>query len=130
MINPYEAEIVANLDRAEESLQAARVLQTGGYCDFAASRAYYGAFYAATAAVLQEGLQFSQHKGVIAAIHQRFVKTGRLEKQLGKDLNWLFELRSIADYGETRHVPPDEAQKAIAAAAAFISRIKEILGRS
>lgn len=34
MINPDEAEIVANLDRAEESLQAARVLQTGVYCDF------------------------------------------------------------------------------------------------
>lgn len=129
MINPYEAEIVANLERAEESIQAARVLQAAGYFDFAASRAYYGAFYAATAAVLQEGLQFSQHKGVIAAIHQRFVKPGRLDKQSGKDLNWLFELRSIADYGETRHVPPEEAEKAVEAAVDFLIRIKEILGR-
>jgi uncharacterized protein (UPF0332 family) len=123
-------EIAANLERAEESVQAARVLAAAGHCDFAASRAYYAAFYAATAALLCEGLEFSRHAGVIAAVHQQFVRTGKLDRQYGRDLNWLFELRSIGDYGETRHVPPDDADKAIAAAAAFLRAVKEMLGRS
>ncbi|MBI4639471.1 MAG: HEPN domain-containing protein [Candidatus Tectomicrobia bacterium] len=125
----YEQEIVANLERAEESVQAARVLMAAGHFDFAASRAYYAVFYAATAALLAEGLEFSKHTGVIAAIHQNFVRTGKLDRQLGRDLNWLFELRNIGDYGETRHVPPDNAEKAIEAAEAFLHAIKELLGR-
>jgi len=48
-------EITANLERAEQSIQAARQLASGGYYDFAASRAYYAAFYAATAVLLNEG---------------------------------------------------------------------------
>lgn len=80
----YEPELVANLERAEESIRAAKLLFGAGHFDFAASRAYYAAFYAATAATLDEGLRFSQHKGVITATHQRFIKTGRLDKKFGK----------------------------------------------
>ena len=87
-----EEEISANLERADQSLQAAQDLALKGYFDFAASRAYYAAFYGATAALLNEGLDFSKHSGVIASIHQRFVKTGKLKVELGKDLNWLFEM--------------------------------------
>jgi uncharacterized protein (UPF0332 family) len=111
----YEPEIVAKLERAEESVQAARVLMTAGHFDFAASRAYYAVFYAATAALLAEGLEFSTHRGMIATIHQKFVKTGKLDRQLGRDLNWLFELRNVGDYGEMRHVPPNDTAKAIEA---------------
>jgi len=88
----HAVEIEANMERAEQSIAAARKLALEGYFDFAASRAYYGAFYAATALLLNEGLEFGKHSGVIASIHQLFVRTGRLEKNLGKDLNWLFEL--------------------------------------
>lgn len=100
-----------------------------GHCDFAAARAYYAVFYAATAALLGEQVEFSKHSGVIAAIHQRFVKTGKLAVKHGKDLNWLFELRGIGDYGETRHVPQEDAARAIEAAEAFVNAMKKILGR-
>ena len=46
----FEPEIMANLQRAEESLRAAQLLYEAGHWDFAAARAYYAAFYAATAA--------------------------------------------------------------------------------
>jgi len=125
----YEREIIANLERAEQSIQAAQMLAAAGYSDFAASRAYYAAFYAATAALLHEGFEFSKHSGVIAYVHRQFVRTGRLAKQHGQDLNWLFELRSIGDYGEIRHVASEEAEKAIRAATAFLQAIKGMLGK-
>ncbi|MCP5106260.1 MAG: HEPN domain-containing protein [bacterium] len=40
-------EISANLERAEQSIQAAQELAKSGYYDISASRSYYGAFYAA-----------------------------------------------------------------------------------
>lgn len=127
MTSKYAEEIAANLERAEQSIEAARKLASERYYDFAASRAYYSVFYAATAILLQEGLEFQKHSSVIAAIHQRFVKTGKLDKEFGKDLNWLFELRSVGDYGVTIHVPQQEAEKAIAAAERFLLTIRDMI---
>jgi uncharacterized protein (UPF0332 family) len=67
-------EIAANIERADKSIQASRQLCQSGFYDYAASRAYYSAFYAATALLLAEGLDFSKHSGVIASIHKQFVK--------------------------------------------------------
>jgi uncharacterized protein (UPF0332 family) len=63
-------------------------------------------------------------------VHQRLVNTGKLPRQRGRDLNWLFELRAIGDYGETRHVPETDAEQAIEAAAGFLQAIKALIGRS
>jgi uncharacterized protein (UPF0332 family) len=124
---PHADEIAANLERAEQSIQAARQLASGGYYDFAASRAYYAAFYAATAVLLSEELEFSKHSAVIASIHQRYVKTGKLSKEQGKSLNWLFELRNVGDYGGTAHVSRSQVEQAIQAAEGFLLAIKSLL---
>jgi uncharacterized protein (UPF0332 family) len=129
MMPDRELEIAANLERAEQSIQAARDLAGKGYYDFAASRAYYAAFYGATAILLNEGLDFSKHSGVIASIHQRFVKTGKLSKKHGKDLNWLFEIRSVGDYGGTVHVSALQAEQAIQVAESFLKSVKSLLNR-
>ncbi len=123
----YEREIAANLERAEKSIQAATELAVSGFYDFAASRAYYAAFYAATAVLLDEGLEFSKHSGVIASIHQRLVKTGKLDKEQGKELNWLFELRNVGDYGVTIHVSQQDAERAVQVAESFLRVIKSLL---
>jgi len=123
----YTAEIQANLQRAEKAIEAAEKLLSDGYFDFVASRAYYAAFYAATALLLKEGLEFRKHSGVIASIHKHFIKTGKLEKQFGKDLNWLFEIRNVGDYGVTIHVPKKEAENALNAARRFIGQIRILI---
>ncbi len=127
MTSRFAHEIAAHLERAEQSIQAARQLAAGGYDDFAASRAYYAAFYAATAMLLSEGLELSKHSAVIASIHQRFVKTGKLDKEQGKALNWLFELRGVGDYGGIAHVSRPEVEQAITAAEEFLEAIKTLL---
>ena len=127
MSGQFAEEIAANLERAEQSIEAARQLESGLYYDFAAARAYYAAFYAATALLLNEGVEMSRHSGVIAAIHRRFVKTGTLDKTLGKSLTWLFELRSVGDYGGLAHVSREEVQMAIAAAESFLGAVIQLL---
>ena len=127
MTTKYTREIKANLKRAEQSIRAAKELNREGYFDFAASRAYYGAFYAASAVLLHKGFEFKKHSGVIAAIHQKLVKTGKLDKKLGRDLNWLFELRDVGDYGVTLHIRQRDAEKAVEAAEVFLDAIKHII---
>jgi uncharacterized protein (UPF0332 family) len=99
-----ESKISSNLERVETNLQVARELLEKGYYDVSASRAYYAAFYAASSLLLNHGFDTSKHSGVIALIHQHFVKSGKLRKEQGRNPNWLFELRSVGDYGVSLHV--------------------------
>lgn len=127
MSGQYAEEIQANLERAQQSLEAARQLEIGLYYDFAAGRAYYAAFYAATALLLHDGVEMSRHSGVIAAVHQRYIKTGMLDRTQGKSLNWLFELRSVGDYGGLAHVSRTEVVQAIQVAEKFLQSVLELL---
>jgi len=119
----YENEIFSNLERADTNLRVAKELVDKGYYDVSASRAYY----AASALLLNEGIDTSRHSGVIALIHQHFVKSGKLSKEQGRNLNWLFELRSVGDYGVSLHVVLDDARRAVNTAQDFFEAIKTLL---
>lgn len=121
-------EIRANWQRSVESLEAAQVLLDSGHADFAASRAYYAAFYAACALLLSRGREFSKHTGVQAAVHKDFVRTGLLAEQHGRAFGRLFDLRGIGDYGETVHVTEAQAREALASARMFVEGCGRLLG--
>jgi uncharacterized protein (UPF0332 family) len=59
-MRPEQADLLV---KAQQSLEAARVMEERGYYDFAASRAYYTMFYLAEALLLGLGLTFSKHSG-------------------------------------------------------------------
>lgn len=124
----YSSEITSNLERAKTNLNAAKDLLDKNYYDIAASRAYYSAFYGASALLLSEGLDTNKHSGVIALIHQHYVKAGKLDKEQGKNLNWLFELRGVGDYGVSVHVASGEAYRAVQVAEGFFDSVIQILG--
>lgn len=126
-MSKYGEEIIANLERADTNIQAADELLEKGYYDVSASRAYYAAFYAASALLLNEDIDTSKHSGVIALIHQHFVKTGQLDREQGRNLNWLFELRSVGDYGVSLHVTEDDARRAVLVAKDFLRVAKSVL---
>ena len=123
-------EIRANWQRARESLEAAQLLLDSGHPDFAASRAYYAAFYAACALLLSKGKEFSKHTGVQAAIHKDFVRTGLLAEEHGRAFGRLFDLRGIGDYGETQHVAESEARQAVLSARMFVEACGQVLRNS
>lgn len=123
----YSDEIQVNLERADSSLQAARLLFDAKLSDEVASRAYYTAFHAASALLLSKNLSFHSHSGVLRAVSLNFVKTGQLDKHHGRDLNWLAELRQVGDYGESRHVTTEEAQTAILVAESFLAQVRSVL---
>jgi uncharacterized protein (UPF0332 family) len=76
----------ALVDKASDSLQAARLLHEHGQHSFAASRAYYAMFYLAEAVLLGEGKAFSKHAAVHAAFGERYAKTGLLPSELHRYL--------------------------------------------
>jgi len=126
----FEAEIAANIARAEASLQAAKQLWETSLLDDSASRSYYSAFHTATALLLSKNQRFKSHAGVLRAVGLFFIKTGELKQEFGQGLNWLAELRSLGDYGGARHITREEAEEAIKMAESFLKRSKGLLGLS
>ncbi len=92
------SEQAALLQKAQASLEAARLLTGQGFYDFAAARAYYTMFYVAEAFLLGEGLAFSKHSAVIAAFGQHFSKTGRVPQEFHRYLIEGESSRNVGDY--------------------------------
>ena len=108
------------LHKADESLQAAKLLSRGKYYDFAASRAYYTMFYVAQAFLLRKGLTFSSHAAVIAAFGKEYAKTGLIDVKFHRHLIDAEDLRSTGDYGAGGSLTDSEAAQALAWAEEFL----------
>jgi uncharacterized protein (UPF0332 family) len=123
------AEIEALVQRAERSLRSARNLLDDGDHDFAISRAYYGMFYAATAALLAENIKRSKHSGVIAAFAQHLVKSGRFAPGHHRALQAAFQDRSEGDYAGI--FPSREAVEVrLKEAGEFVGAVTEFLRKA
>lgn len=119
--------VAALLHRSRTELDAARVLLSAGFGDQAISRAYYGAFYAAEAALLSLGETRSKHSGVLAAFGRRVVREGGFDPALGGELRRLFELRDVADYSWLDE-PAQKGDDPLAAATRFVDGVERWAG--
>jgi len=110
--------------RAIASLKAARHL-TEIDPGSAASRAYYAAFHAVTALFALRGRSFKRHAAVRSAVHRDLVNSGEWPEQLGRDYDYLVNLRETGDYGGVFHVDRDDANEALEKASAILERVHE-----
>ncbi len=117
----------AFLDKAIDSLGAARSLMKDGYFDFAASRAYYSMFYVAEALLAHLGQSYNKHAGVIAAFGREYAKAGKLDKKFHRWLIDAQDFRNIGDYGIEAHVSGEQANLVCVWALEFIEAAKELL---
>lgn len=101
------------LDKADRTLQAARVLSDRGFFDSAASRAYYVMFYIATAFLESEKLSFSRHSAVIASFGQNFARSGLVPVQFHRYLIDAQNVRLAADYNADIQIAQSEALQTI-----------------
>lgn len=93
-----QALIEYRLQRADETLEEARLMQQIGHWNTCANRLYYAAFYAVSALLIRDGYSASKHSGVKAFLNQHYVKTERISKEQGRLYNRLFDLRQEGDY--------------------------------
>lgn len=113
--------------KAQQSLEAAKLLLANSYPDYATSRAYYSMFYIAEVFLEGEGLSFSKHSAVIAAFGREFAKPQRVPTEFHRFLIEAQELRTTGDYGQLNAVTADQAAEQIDHAEQFLAlAIQEI----
>jgi len=115
------------LQKAQRSLQAAKLLNQDDWVEFAAARAYYTMFYAAQALLLSEGLSFSTHSGVISAFGQQFIRTERIAKVFHRRLIAAERIRLQGDYDIDSEMTRETAIEQIAQAEEFLELARQML---
>ena len=117
----------ALIDKAKDSLGAARNLVRDGYFDFAASRAYYAMFYITEALLMQLGQSYNKHSAVISAFGREYAKTGIMDSKFHRWLIDAQDFRNIGDYGIESHVSEDDAKSTCEWAREFIEHVEDVL---
>ena len=116
------------LERCWEELAAARLLAGKGFEAQAVSRAYFAAFFAAEAALLALGETRSKHSGIVSAFVYLLVRSGQVDREIGRLLRSLFERRNQADYSPV-DVPAEEADAAIRDAERVVNAVQTWLAQ-
>jgi uncharacterized protein (UPF0332 family) len=112
------------LDRARDDIDAAQALLATQHPSQACSRAYFAAFYAATAALSLLGETRTKHSGALSAFNDKIGRTGSFDPHAARILGWLFDLRNTADYRWDPVTIPD-AEEAIKRAIRFVDAVVE-----
>lgn len=95
---------------AAEKLKEAEVLLSNGLYKDSISRSYYAMFSAVRALLAMEGLDSRRHSGVVSLFNRHFVKTGLVDKDLGRLIMNAKDFREKGDYGDFVIVNLDEAE--------------------
>jgi uncharacterized protein (UPF0332 family) len=110
--------------KAEESLVSAQREVEAGALTFAMNRIYYTAFYAVSAALLDQQTSFKKHSGVRAAFHREFIKKGILDSNWGKFYDQLFEDRQEGDYVALTEFESEYVHRQLARCRDFLTQLR------
>lgn len=100
--------IAYRMKRARDAIEEAKMLFDAGHFNAYVNRLYYACFYAVSALLLTRDLSTSKHGYLRSLMHQEFVKTGLIPKELGKHFDLLFDSRLEGDYGDFARFNADE----------------------
>jgi uncharacterized protein (UPF0332 family) len=120
------ANCAAELARADESLRAGRVLVDADLLADAESRLYYAAYDAAVALLFTQGLEARSHAGVGQLLGLHFIKTGQLDAGDARLFARLQKYRAEADYSTGFVLTREAVQEDLAAAGAFVERVRAL----
>lgn len=117
------------LQGARDSLQVAKnCLQNGFYKD-AINRSYYSVFYAVKAVLALEGIDFKRHKDVIAYFNREYVAKEIFNREIGRRLGTLKQLREKSDYDDFYVVSREKAEEQIMTAENILREVEFYLER-
>ncbi len=121
--------IVYRIDKANETLEDARILSRAERWNTCVNRLYYACFYAVSALLATKGLASSKHTGVRSLFNKNYVKTNIVSKELARIYNDLFERRQESDYLDFIDFQEHQVLPWISRAESFVDHIRNIIER-
>ena len=119
--------IAYRLERAQESLEEAKILLERGYGNTFVNRLYYACFYAVSSLLLSRGLSSAKHSGIRSLFHQNFVKSNLVSVELGHLYDRLFDNRQKGDYADLVRFDVEEVSEWYDETRGFVEMVENIL---
>lgn len=88
------------LNRAKETLKAAKSLARDEHWNSVINRLYYSCFYAISALLYNHDINAKSHSGIKHQFGLHFVKPGLIEKSVAEIYIDLFDYRQAGDYAD------------------------------
>jgi len=117
----------AHMQKALKRLHVAQKLLHDSEYEDAVSRAYYAMYHAAKAALATKNTFPKTHEGVVTEFGKKFVLTGTLPKELGKNLADTKAARETYEYNVTATINKTEAETILLNAQTFVKTIEKHL---
>ncbi|MCU0343609.1 MAG: HEPN domain-containing protein [Ignavibacterium sp.] len=115
------------LNRANETLEEAKISIENERYLLAANRIYYASFYAVSALAIKYEFNTSKHAQLLSWFNKNFVKNEIIEKRLGKFYLDAFEMRQESDYEDFVVMDKTSVDEKLKVASEFIDKISELL---
>ncbi len=115
------------MEKARESIKAARIMLNEKMLTFAMNRIYYAMFYAVQAALSKKGVSFSKHSQVKGYFNREFIKSGALPMDMGRLYNKAFEYLQKFDYVDFAVADKDMVIEYVENAEQFVNDIDAYL---
>lgn len=93
----------------------------------AVNRLYYACYYAVIALLAKHQIASQTHSGVRQMFGLHFIKSGMINKELGKFYSDIFDKRQTGDYDDFVDFSKDEVNSLIAPATKLIAEIELLL---
>lgn len=124
----YDAELVNyRLEKAKDTLRDAEILLEASRLDSAVNRIYYALFYAVIALLYTKGMSSAKHSGIRSLFNEQFVKTGKVDAELGRFYSRMFEFRQKSDYADYVEFEKEKVKEWFEKAKQFIKEIERVI---
>jgi len=113
--------------RAKETAEDARIALENDRLHNAENRIYYAIFYIISALALQNDFSTSKHSQLLSWFNRNYVKTGRVNKEIGRIYKKQFENRLEGDYDDFVELNKEDVEVDYKNMLDFISEIEKLL---
>ena len=115
------------IGRSEEAFKDAKLLAGNESWNSCVNRLYYACFYVVSGLLLDIDIQPKTHKGIKINFLMHFVKTEKIDKNLGKFYTNLHDWRGEGDYADYVDFNKTMVFPLIAETEIFINTIKNLI---
>ena len=116
------------LSKAKDTLSEVDLLINNQLWNTAINRLYYACYYAVKALLIDKGIKAETHNGVRQMFGLHFIKTGIIDKELGKFYSDIFDMRQSGDYEDFIDFNEEDVIDLRIPAKSLIEKIEELLG--
>ncbi|MFN8429743.1 MAG: HEPN domain-containing protein [Spirosomataceae bacterium] len=124
-----EVVIKYRIDRANETIEEAKIMAQFGHWNTTANRLYYACFYVVIALFLKDGIITKTHNGVISILVKDYLHKGIITQKEAWLFGDLFNKRQESDYKDVRRFSKEEIEPLISEVEKFILMIRELIGQ-